>query len=594
MSEHMQRPLTRSRRSLQLPAIATVLALLCAFACGQKESPPNEGEPAHLAIPAANDGLPGKGTIRRYDWFKNLWRTKRAKWHKETKRDQGAVVFFGDSITQGWGDDMGGSFPGRKVANRGISGDTTRGMLLRMQDDVLAVHPSGVVMLMGTNDLEEGDSAEDIAHNVLAIVQRLVAHNPKMPIFLCKVFPSSARMRRPAKAIQRINALCAAAVKDVPQVTVLDTYSIFADANGDAKKAEFPDLLHPNKAGYSRWADTLRPALATIAHPNKVVWQGDAGPGKGKHIVFIAGDHEYRGEETLPALARILAKRYGFQCTFLVTTNEQTGYIEPGSNHITGLEALKTADLMVVFLRFQNFAEDQMQHIEDYLESGKPVIGLRTSTHAFKGIEGKFAKYNEGYKGDTDAWRFGFGEEILGEHWVGHFGSNHRQSSNLVLEPEQRDHPILRGVEKPHAMCGGYVGHPKDGVTLARGQVLDGMTPDSPPSKNQRQQTRHSVAWVRHYKKDNLASRVFATTHGASEDIVNDDFRRMLLNAHLWCLGMDDQIAADAPIGFVGAYNPVTYNFKGYRRYVKPADIAGWDTPIYQADKPTRPSKGVK
>ena len=590
----MQRPSHPSRSALRAALGLALLVCLNPHVFGQDTAPASKQGPANLEIPATDDGLPGQGTIRRYDWFKNLWRTKRTQWHRDIEPDQGAVVFFGDSIIQSWGPNLGGSFPGLKVANRGISGDTTRGMLLRMQSDVLDVNPSGVVMLMGTNDLEERDSAEDTAHNVRAIVDRLVAHDAKLPIFLCKVFPSSARMRRPAKDIQRINELCVAAVKDVPQVTVLDTWSLFANEDGDAKKAEFPDLLHPNKAGYQKWADTLQPALATLAHPNAVVWQGDAGPGKGKHIVFIAGDHEYRGEETLPALARILAKRHGFKCTFLVTTNKQTGFIEPGSSHITGLEALKTADLMVVFLRFQHFADDQMQHIELYLNSGKPVIGLRTSTHAFQGLKGKFAKYNEGFKGDTDAWRFGFGEQVLGEHWVGHFGRNHRQSSNLVLEQEQREHPILRGVEKPHAMCGGYVGHPKDGITLARGQVLDGMTADSPPSKQERQQTRHAVAWVRNYQPDDAASRVFATTHGASEDIVNDDFRRMLLNAHFWCLGMENEITADLAIDFVGPFHPVTYNFKGYRRYVKPSDIAGWDTPIYQEDKPTKPAKGVK
>jgi len=551
--------------------------------------------PRHLEIPETDDGLPGTGTIRRYEWFRRLWTRKRSMWSQAVARDQGAIVFFGDSITQGWGDDMGKSFGSTKVANRGISGDTTRGMLLRIEDDVLSLNPSGVVMLMGTNDLEEGDKAESIASNVHKIVRRLVEHDPKISIILCKVFPSSARMRRPTQDIQRINELCIEAVKDIPQVTVLDTWSIFANEDGDAKKTEFPDLLHPNKAGYAKWAAALRPELAKISadeHPNMVVWQGDAGVGKGKHIVFLAGDHEYRGEETLPALARILAKRHGFKCTFLVTTNKETGDIEPGSNHITGLEALKTADLMVVFLRFQHFVDDQMQHIEDYLNSGKPVLGLRTSTHAFKDLQGKWAKYNEGYQGDEEAWRFGFGEHILGEHWVGHFGRNHRQSSNLILEQEQLGHPVLRGVRKAHAMCGGYVGHPKDGVTLARGQVLDGMTSDSPPSKQKRQQTRHSVAWVRTYQEGNPRSRVFATTHGASEDIVNEGFRRMLINAHLWCLGMEDDITEDLAVDFVGPYHPSTYNFGGYRRGVKPRDISGWETPIYDPKKPIRDQKG--
>ena len=88
------------------------------------------------------------------------------------------------------------------------------------------------------------------------------------------------------------------------------------------------------------------------------------------------------------------------------------------------------------------------------------------------------------------------------------------------------------------------------------------------------------VAWVRRYKADDPKSRVFATTHGASEDILNEGFRRMLVNAHLWCLGMNDAIKADNNVAFVGPYNPVTFNFGGYRKGVKPADIEGWDTPI--------------
>lgn len=316
--------------------------------------------------------------------------------------------------------------------------------------------------------------------------------------------------------------------------------------------------------------------------PNGVSWEGDAGPGKGKHIVFIAGDHEYRGEETLPALARILAKNYGFKCSFFVTTDKATGFIKPGSNHITGLEALGTADLMVVFVRFQAFADDQMKHIDDYLKRGGPVIGLRTSTHGFNGIKGTYERYNEGYKGED--FKFGFGRNILGEHWVGHYGQNHKQSSRLVLDPAQAMHAVLRGVDKVHVQCGGYNADPMpDSVILARGEVLNGMKIDDPADPTKKVLP---VAWVRNYVQDNPKSRVFCTTHGASEDILNPGFRRMLLNAHLWCLGMDDLIKPDANIEFVGPYNPTTFNFNGARQGVKPADIAGWDTPIYSKDAP--------
>ena len=219
--------------------------------------------PADVSIPATDDGLPGAGPIRRYDWFKKLWLRKRTSWAKRVQQDQGALVFLGDSITQGWGDTMGGSFPGVKVANRGISGDTTRGVLIRLQGDVLALKPSGVVLLIGTNDLEEKASPEVIAGNLKLIIAALKKHNPKMPIILCNTFPSSASKRRPADQIRKINQLYFAAVKGDPQITVLDTWLLFANPQGDAKKGEFPDLLHPNKLGYSRWAAALRPLLAT-------------------------------------------------------------------------------------------------------------------------------------------------------------------------------------------------------------------------------------------------------------------------------------------------------------------------------------------
>jgi lysophospholipase L1-like esterase len=222
------------------------------------------GSTARLAIPATDDGLPGAGPIRRYDWFRQLWLERRSAWAERVAADQGAVVFLGDSITQGWGDDLGGSFPGLKVANRGISGDTTRGVLIRMSEDVLALKPRGIVLLIGTNDLEEGADPETVAANLKLILAAFERHDPTMPVVVCEVFPSSVSMKRPADAIRRLNKLYAAAVKGNPQVTLLETWPLFADPQGDAKVGEFPDLLHPNPAGYAKWAAALRPVLATL------------------------------------------------------------------------------------------------------------------------------------------------------------------------------------------------------------------------------------------------------------------------------------------------------------------------------------------
>jgi lysophospholipase L1-like esterase len=230
-----------------------------------------------LDIPATDDGLPGAGPIRRYDWFTKLWSGKRTGWAKRVTQDQGALVFLGDSITQGWGDNMGGAFPGVKVANRGISGDTTRGVLIRLKEDVLDVNPSGVVLLIGTNDLEENAEPETIAANLKLILAALKKHNAKMPIILCQVFPSSTAKSRPADKIKKVNQLYLAAVTGDPQVTLLETHVLFANAQGDAKPEEFPDLLHPNKLGYAKWAAAIRPVLATLGfienEPDKYAWE---------------------------------------------------------------------------------------------------------------------------------------------------------------------------------------------------------------------------------------------------------------------------------------------------------------------------------
>src|SRR5438105_12124934 len=92
-------------------------------ACSQEN-----GASARLQIPDTDDGLPGQGPIRRYDWFRKTWHDRRAKFAAAAERDRNAIVMLGDSITQGWDDDFTAWFPGMKVANRGISGDTSRGV----------------------------------------------------------------------------------------------------------------------------------------------------------------------------------------------------------------------------------------------------------------------------------------------------------------------------------------------------------------------------------------------------------------------------------------------------------------------------------
>ncbi len=237
-----------------------LFALLAPAARTAEPAPKAIRPESRFELPATDDGLPGAGPVRRYEWFQNLWRDRRSGWAKRVQQDQGAIVFLGDSITQGW-TELGAVFPGTKVANRGISGDTTRGVLIRLQEDVLALNPRGIVLLIGTNDLEEQATPETITGNLKLILAALRQHNPALPVVLCQVFPSSAAKKRPAEQIRKINQLYHAAVKDEPQVTMLETHALFADAQGDAKPGEFPDLLHPNRIGYAKWLAALRPML---------------------------------------------------------------------------------------------------------------------------------------------------------------------------------------------------------------------------------------------------------------------------------------------------------------------------------------------
>lgn len=324
-----------------------------------------------------------------------------------------------------------------------------------------------------------------------------------------------------------------------------------------------------------------------------LVFTGTAGPGKGKHIVFLAGDHEYRSEESLPALARILAKHHGFKCTVLFDIDEQGNIIAGEGSNMPGLEALQTADLAVVFLRFQNFPAEQMRHFEDYLNRGGPVVGQRTATHAFRTPkDDPFAKYS--YDSKVDGYELGFGHQVLGQTWVGHYGRNHQQSTRITIVDEMKHHPILRGVKDVWVQAGGYVGKPVDGDVLTMAQPLNGMTPDSPVDGTKPPQPSE---WTRTYKSPSgKTARVMTSLYGTSEDITNDGYRRLLINGCFWALGMEDAITPDLNIAFVGPFKPNTFGNGAYAQGVKPQMYEGFESPIPANNnvKKTRPAKNRK
>lgn len=316
--------------------------------------------------------------------------------------------------------------------------------------------------------------------------------------------------------------------------------------------------------------------ITTVTHAAEpwVVYEGAEGPGKGKHIVLVSGDEEYRSEEALPQLGKILATHHGFKCTVLFAIDPSTGEINPKiNNNIPGLEALKTADLMIIATRFRNLPDDQMRHIVDYVEAGKPIIGMRTATHAFNlGKQSSFAKYthNSGDKSFTG----GFGKQILGETWVAHHGKHGSESTRGLIVEGIKDHPILKGIKD------GDIWGPTDVYTvklplanhfkpLVMGQVLTGMKKEDPPLDGAKNNPMMPVAWVRVE-----GPRVFTTTMGSSTDLESEGMRRLLVNATYWCVGLEKQIADASKVDIVGEYKPLPFKFDGHKKGVKPSDHA--------------------
>jgi type 1 glutamine amidotransferase len=303
-----------------------------------------------------------------------------------------------------------------------------------------------------------------------------------------------------------------------------------------------------------------------------VVFKGENGPGAGKRIVLIAADDEYRSEELIPALAKILATRHGFTCTVLFAIDPKDGTIKPGQkDNIPGLEALKDADLMVLFARFRQLPDDQMKMFMDYVESGRPIVALRTSTHAFNygRSDSPYARYTWTSRDPKG----GFGRLVLGETWVNHYGQHNVQSTRGVPAEGMAGHPILRGVEDIWGPSDVYevTELSGDSTPIVMGQVLEGMKPGDKPVEGK---PMLPIAWTRTYTgAAGKPARVFVTTMGHGGDFVNEGVRRMLVNACYWALGMEDQIPPKSDVDLVGEYNPTPIGEGGYRKGVKPSDL---------------------
>ena len=312
---------------------------------------------------------------------------------------------------------------------------------------------------------------------------------------------------------------------------------------------------------------------APAAEPDWVTYPGGDGPGKGKHIVLIAGDEEYRSEDGLPMLGKILSQRHGFTCTVLFSVSPE-GFIDPNAGaSLSHPEALDEADAIVMLLRFRKWPDATMQRFDAAIRRGVPVIGLRTSTHAFQlPASSAFKEYNN------------FGKRVLGEQWVNHWGAHKSEATRGIIEAANASAAVLHGVTDVFANSDVYeAAPPADAKILLRGQVLKGMDPGDPPASYGKKRAdgieqpindpMMAVAWTREVNNEaGKTNKIFCTTMGAATDLTNEGLRRLVVNAVFW--GLDLAVPAKADVSLVGSYEPLMYGFDGFRKNVKPASHA--------------------
>jgi hypothetical protein len=331
------------------------------------------------------------------------------------------------------------------------------------------------------------------------------------------------------------------------------------------------------------------------AQQTSVTYPAKPGPGQGRHIVFLAGDEEYRSEEGLPMLAKILSQRHGFKCTVLFSVDAD-GTINPkNGKSLSNAAALDTADAIVMLLRFRAWPDEDMARFDKLLKAGKPIIALRTSTHAFNG-------FPSGSPWET--WNYnnqgGFGKRVLGETWLTHWGKHKFEATRGAIEPSQRDHQLFRGITSIFGDTDVYEAYPPpDATILVRGVVLNGMTPDSLPADYRKARSTDKqeqgindpampVVWTRLYKNENGATnRILTTTMGSATDLENEGLRRLVVNGVYWGLGLD--VPAKADVTYVDEYLPSFYGFDGFRKGLRASDFElGRKVPGEPLPKPAR------
>ena len=305
---------------------------------------------------------------------------------------------------------------------------------------------------------------------------------------------------------------------------------------------------------------------------------GGEGAGKGKHVVLLAGDEEYRSEESMPMLARILTEKHGFDTTVLFSADED-GTINPGAvGSLEKSESLDSADVLVMLLRFREYNDETMNRFKAAVDRGVPLVALRTSTHVFN-----FPKDSAWAQWSWKNENGGFGKTVLGETWVSHWGKHKVEATRGVVEKGQEENPVLNGVADVFGDSDVYeAAPPEDATVLIRGVVLKGMEKDGEPadySKKRKDGVEQKVnepsmpvAWTRERKNEaGTTNKILTTTMGAATDLENEGLRRLVVNGVYWGLGME--VPEKADVSIVGEYEASKYGFNGFQKGKKATDF---------------------
>ncbi|MCX6956732.1 MAG: hypothetical protein NTV51_31785 [Verrucomicrobia bacterium] len=338
---------------------------------------------------------------------------------------------------------------------------------------------------------------------------------------------------------------------------------------------------------------------ATAAAQSTLVFTPPAGvAAQGRHVVLLSGDEEYRSEESLPMLAKILSQRHGFKTTVLFALDPD-GTINPNNNKsLAGAEALDTADIVIMALRWRVWPDETMKHFDTAFRRGVPIIALRTSTHPFNFPAGSpWIHYTWNSKGP---WIGGFGKHVLGETWVSHWGKHKFEATRGVIEAANASDPLLRGVTDLFGNADVYeAAPPADAKILVRGLVLKGMAPTDAPAEGTKKRADKveqplnnpamPVAWTRLYQNESgKQNKIFTTTMGAATDLENEGLSRLIVNATYWAAGVT--IPSKADVTLVDPYTPRMYGFDGYRTGLRPSDYAlGKTVPVGGTIPPKAP-----